>query len=76
MAIQYRRGPAGEQPISVDENAANADWTKQTWDLPAHSVEELRAYLRARKIDVAHFKTLPVYTLNVNKPGLGWLKGL
>ena len=62
--------------LSPDAMTENADWTKQTWDLPVHSVEELRAYLEARDITVEHFKTLPVYTLNVEKPGLGWLKQL
>lgn len=57
-----------------DRDLMNADWTKQTWDLPVDNVEDLRRYLRAQGTSVKHFKTLPVYKLNVDK--LDWLTEL
>lgn len=62
--------------IDVDVNLEDADWTKQTWDIPANDVEELREFLRAHKISVRDFKRKPAYTLNVRKPGFKWLKDL
>ena len=60
--------------FSPDATLHNADWTRQTWDLPVHNVEDLRKYLLQNKIDVSLFKQTPVYTLNVEK--LPWLKQL
>jgi len=60
--------------INIDEDPMNADWTKQSWDLPAHSIAELKAFLEEQGTTIEHFKTLPVYKLNVNK--LPWLKEL
>lgn len=57
-----------------DRDLINADWTKQTWDLPVRSLPELRAYLQDHGITIAQFKALPVYRLNVRK--LPWLRRL
>ena len=62
--------------LNIDAYPMNADWTKQTWDLPAKNVDELRAYLKASGQSAEHFKALPVYKLNATKPGFEWLKEL
>jgi hypothetical protein len=62
--------------IDVDANLEDADWTKQTWDIPASDIEELREFLRAHRMTVREFKRKPVYKLNVGKPGFAWLKQL
>ena len=64
------------KPFNIDADPMNADWTKQSWDLPYRDAKSLRAYLEASGQTVEHFKTLPVYRLNVNKPGMEWLKEL
>jgi hypothetical protein len=56
--------------LNLDADSMNADWTKQTWDLPATNAKELRAYLKASGQTVEHFKQLPVYKFNVGKPGM------
>jgi hypothetical protein len=61
-------------PIFIDSDPYNADWTKQTWDLPPTNIGELRLFLREYEYSVAHFKSLPVYYMNVDK--LPWLKDL
>lgn len=58
----------------IDSDLKNADWTKQSWSIPANSVDELKRFLRSQDMTVAHFKTLPVYRWNVEK--LEWLKEL
>jgi len=60
--------------VNLDADLHNADWTKQSWDLPAHNVQELRDLLKAQGTTVAAFKRLPVYKFNVDK--LPWLKKL
>jgi hypothetical protein len=62
-------------PYNLDANTLNADWTKTSWDLPYHTVQELEAWLGTPE-RISHFKTLPVYKFNVNKPGMEWLKEL
>ena len=43
--------------IAIDKSLTNADWPKQTWDLPPYrSAEFLQLFP-----DIEHFKTLPVY---------------
>lgn len=65
------------KPIAIDADPMNANWTKQTWDLGIDNVDDLRAWLeRPGGLTVEAFKKLPVYLLNVNKPGMEWLKGL
>ena len=60
--------------VNIDANLENADWTKQSWDIPAHSVKDLRAWQKRQGMTIAHFKRLPVYRFNVEK--LAWLKDL
>jgi len=60
--------------LMPDQQLHNADWTKQSWDLPWRNVEDARAALEARGMSVAHFKTLPVYRLNVDR--VPWLREL
>jgi hypothetical protein len=60
--------------INLDADLANADWTKQTWDLGIDNVEDLRAWLQRTGSTVEAFKALPVYKLNVGK--LPWLADL
>lgn len=46
---------------SPDADLHNADWTKQSWDLPAYkSPEFLRMFP-----DLDHFRTTPVYNAAV-----------
>lgn len=65
---------ANRPQLYPDRDLRNADWTKQTWDLPIDDVETLRAHLKAQGTTVRHFKSLPVYRLNVGK--LPWLRDL
>lgn len=60
--------------LQIDRDVHNADWTKQTWDLPFDNVEDLREWLTSQEMSVEKFKALPVYYLNVEK--LTWLKDL
>jgi hypothetical protein len=64
------------EAIFADANLLNADWTKQSWDLDANTVEKLREYLESTGQTVERFKSLPVYRLDVDKPGMEWLKEL
>jgi hypothetical protein len=60
-----------------DDDPLNADWTKQTWDLPARSRSDLpalREFIKASGMTIAQFKRLPVYALNVKR--LRWLHDL
>jgi hypothetical protein len=74
--VRFGRPAPGDEPMQADADPMNADWTKKSWDLPYHDVDGLRAYLKASNISVEHFKELPVYRMNVDKPGLGWLRDL
>lgn len=60
--------------LDIDADLTNADWPKQSWDLPVSTVGELRRHLKAQGITIAQFKRLPVYRLNVSK--LAWLRKL
>jgi len=52
--------------INLDAQLSNADWCKQTWDIPDITTEEqLKAYLKRKHITWGHFKVLPAYQ--------GWL---
>jgi hypothetical protein len=51
--------------LDLDANPLNADWTKRSWDIPASTVEELRAWIKASGRTVEEFKRLPVYRWNV-----------
>lgn len=50
--------------IDMDALLDNADWTKQTWDLPfAYGSDEFRDWLKAQGMTLAEFKRLPAYRL-------------
>lgn len=52
--------------IKVDEDLTNADWTKQTWDLPfEYGSDEFLEWLKRQDMTLAQFKKLPAYTLGV-----------
>ena len=53
------------QPINIDANPENADWTKRySWDLGVDDLAGLRFYLIQHDYTVEHFKTLPVFQVN------------
>lgn len=60
--------------MNIDANPNNADWTKQSWDIPANSLDELRQWLASQELTVEQFKALPVYRFNIKK--LAWLAEL
>jgi hypothetical protein len=62
--------------IDLDADLVNADWTKQTWDIPAKNVEELRAFLRQHRMSVKAFKRKPAYLAVKDRPGFAWLREL
>jgi hypothetical protein len=41
-----------------DEDIENADWTKQSWDLPPYKSKQ---FMELLQVDLDHFRTLPVY---------------
>jgi len=47
--------------LNIDANLENADWTKQTWDLPAIDSQEFKDLLKSWGITMEDFKKLPVY---------------
>lgn len=59
--------------IKIDEKLENADWLKQTWDLP-NNKKDLERLIRSMGMTVDDFKKLPVYKKNVDK--MDWLKEL
>ena len=60
--------------LDLDGDLRNADWTKQTWDLIGiDTADALLAWIEANGKTVAQFKALPVYQLNVGKPGFEFL---
>ena len=61
-------------PLQIDASDDNANWTKQSWDLPIHDIATLRAYIAAQGISVQQFKRQAIYRFNVAK--LPWLRGL
>ena len=61
----------------IVEDAWNADWTKQSWDLPFQGpddLQNLRDFIRSSGMTVEQFKRLPVYRLNVDK--MSWVREL
>jgi hypothetical protein len=78
--LKTKTAPTRQRPtlpvIDLDGDIQNADWIKTTWDLPYQDAESLRAGLEAEGTDVEHFKTLPVFLHNVDKPGFEWLNEL
>jgi hypothetical protein len=49
--------------LVVDSDLENADWTKQSWDLPPYKSEEFNEVVP----DLAGFKKTPVYAAAVKK---------
>ena len=47
--------------FNIDAQLHNADWTKQSWDLPPYKSEEFMEALDDMDMTLEHFKTLPVY---------------
>ena len=62
--------------VYPDADLRNSDWTKRSWDLPYRDADSLRAYLKEKGDTIEHFRTLPVYEFNVDKPGMEWLREL
>lgn len=52
---------------NIDADLENADWTKQTWDLPKYKSKEFMDWLRFSGMTLTQFKKLPVYQLNKDK---------
>ena len=48
--------------IRPDEGIENADWTKQSWDLPPYKSPQFMTLVS----DLDHFRTTPVYKHAVN----------
>jgi hypothetical protein len=62
-------------PIDFDYSDEAADWIKGGyWDVPAGSLEELRAWLKSVGMTAAQFKRLRAYKANVGR--LPWLRDL
>ena len=53
--------------ICPDASPDNADWTKQSWDLPPYGSAEFEQHLLNSDITLEHFKTLSVYRFAVQK---------
>lgn len=55
--------------LYIDAQIHNADWSKQSWDLPPYKSKEFMEQLEMTGMTLEHFKTLPVYK-NAIKNGL------
>ena len=57
------------KPIRIcpDADVQNADWTKQTWDLPPYGSAAFELHLFTTGMTLEHFQTLPVYQWAVRK---------
>ena len=53
--------------LNIDENIEDADWIKQTWDLPEYGSKEFQKYLKFSGKTLEQFKKLPVYKMAVKK---------
>ena len=51
--------------LNIDAILDNADWTKQSWDLPEYKSKEFMDWLKFSGMTLAQFKKLPVYKLNI-----------
>ena len=54
-----------EEILNIDAILDNADWTKQSWDLPKYKSKEFMDWLKFSGMTLAHFKKLPVYKMNI-----------
>ena len=63
------RPPRHGGVVDLDADLANADWTKQSWDLLGfENADQFRAWLKAQGMTVEEFKRLPAWTLAKDKP--------
>lgn len=51
--------------LNIDAILENADWTKQSWDLPKYKSKEFYDWLKFSGMTIEQFKKLPVYKLNL-----------
>jgi len=51
--------------LNIDANIENADWTKQTWDLPKYKSKEFMDWLKSSGMTLTQFRKLPVYKINL-----------
>jgi len=51
--------------LNIDAILENADWTKQSWDLPEYKSKEFMDWLKFSGMTLESFKKLPVYKLNI-----------
>ncbi len=54
------------EPVDIDRNLEDADWVKQSYDLPEKG-EELEEFLKSIGMTMADFKKLPAYYLPKRK---------
>ena len=47
--------------FNIDAQLHNADWTKQSWDLPPYKSKEFMNQLERTNMSLEDFKKLPVY---------------
>ena len=47
--------------FNIDGQVHNADWTKQSWDLPAYKSEKFMNQLEANVMILKEFKKLTLY---------------
>lgn len=51
--------------LNIDAILENADWTKQTWDLPKYKTKAFYDWLKFFGMTLTQFKKLPVYKFNL-----------
>ena len=54
------------EPVDIDRSLEDADWVKQSYDLPEKG-EELEEFLKSIGMTMADFKKLPAYYLPKRK---------
>ena len=54
------------EPVDIDRSLEDADWVKQSYDLPEKG-EELEEFLKSIGMTMSHFKKLPAYYLPKRK---------
>lgn len=47
--------------LNIDAILENADWSKQTWDLPKYKTKAFYDWLKFSGMTLTQFKKLPVY---------------
>jgi hypothetical protein len=53
--------------MNLDADLSNADWTKQSWDLPRYGSKKFEEYLKQSGMTLEEFQKLPVYQHYFNK---------